>query len=71
MSRHVRKDVVPICMSYTAASSSAGDECASLWVTLRYTSCCNDACVDETLIRATEEKVNGWMNGWMDGWMDE
>ena len=28
---------------------------------------------DETLIRATEEKVNGWMDGWMDGmdgWMD-
>ena len=25
---------------------------------------------DETLIMATEEKVNGWMDGWMDEWMD-
>ena len=25
---------------------------------------------DETLIRATEEELNGSMDGWMDGWMD-
>ena len=25
---------------------------------------------DETLIRATEEELDGWMDGCMDGWMD-
>ena len=23
---------------------------------------------DKTLIRATEEELDGWMDGWMDGW---
>ena len=24
---------------------------------------------DKTLIRATEEELDGWMDEWMDGWM--
>ena len=24
---------------------------------------------DKTLIRATEDELDGWIDGWMDGWM--
>ena len=24
----------------------------------------------QTLIRATEDELDGWMDGWMDGWID-